>query len=65
MTTPSLSIMFLLEGQLDAICPKPKHLKKILLEVLVGDFRNSRIVSGIFYKIGRKGFLRSLTFVLQ
>jgi len=29
--------MFLLEGQLDVICPKPRHLKHFLLEVLVGD----------------------------
>jgi len=37
MKTPLLIIIFLLEGQLDAICPKPKHLKHFLLEVLVGD----------------------------
>jgi len=37
MTTPSLTIIFLLEGQLAAICPKPRHLKHFLLEVLVGD----------------------------
>ena len=29
--------MFLFEGQLDAMCPKPKHLKHFLVEVLVGD----------------------------
>ena len=37
MTTPSLTIMFLFEGQLDAMCPKPKHLKHFLLKGLVGD----------------------------
>jgi len=37
MTTTALTIIFLLEGQLDAICPKSKHLKHFLLEVLVGD----------------------------
>jgi len=37
MTTSSLTIMFLFEGQLDAMCPKHKHLKHFLLEVLVGD----------------------------
>jgi len=37
MTTPYLTIMFLFKGQLDAMCPKPKHLKQFLLEVLVGD----------------------------
>jgi len=25
-------------GQLAAMCPKPKHLKHLVLEVLVGDF---------------------------
>jgi len=29
--------MFLFEGQLVAICPKPRHLKHFLLEVLVRD----------------------------
>jgi len=54
--------MFLLEGQLVAMCPKPKHLKHFWFEVLVGDLgvefegRNSRIGSGIFHKIGRKSF---------
>jgi len=37
MTISLLTIIFLLEGQLDAICRKPKHLKHFLLEVLVGD----------------------------
>jgi len=37
MTTPSLTIMFLFKGQLDAMFPKPKHLKHFLLEVFVGD----------------------------
>jgi len=37
MTTPSFTITLRLEGQLEAICPKPKHLKHFLLEVLVGD----------------------------
>ena len=37
MTTPLLTIMFLFEGQLVAICPKPRHLKHFLLEVLVRD----------------------------
>ena len=29
--------MDLLLGQLTAMCPKPKHLKHFVLEVLVGD----------------------------
>ena len=29
--------MVLLFGQLAAMCPKPKHLKHFVLEVLVGD----------------------------
>jgi len=29
--------MVLLVGQLAAMCPKPKHLKHFVLEVLVGD----------------------------
>jgi len=29
--------MVLLLGQLTAMCPKPKHLKHFVLEVLVGD----------------------------
>jgi len=37
MKTPLLTIIFPLEGKLDAICPKPKHLKHFLLEVLEGD----------------------------
>jgi len=31
------TIMFPLEGQLVVMCPKPKHLKHFLFEVLVGD----------------------------
>jgi len=29
--------MVLLFGQLAAVCPKPKHLKHLVIEVLVGD----------------------------
>ena len=36
---PTFTIMFLLEGQFAAMCPKPKHLKHIWFEVLVGDSR--------------------------
>jgi len=34
---PPLTIMFLLEGQLAAICTKLRYLKHFLLEVSVGD----------------------------
>ena len=36
-TIPFLTIIVLLLGQSAPMCPKPKHLKHFLLEVLVGD----------------------------
>jgi len=33
----SFNIVFLLFEQLATMCPKPKHLKHFVLEVLVGD----------------------------
>ena len=36
-TWPPLTIMVRFVGQSTAMCPKPKHLKHFLLEVLVGD----------------------------
>jgi len=34
---PPVTIMVRFVGQSAAMCPKPKHLKQFLLEVLVGD----------------------------
>jgi len=34
---PSLTIIVLLLGQFAAMCPKPRHLKHFLFEVLVVD----------------------------
>ena len=34
---PSFTIIFLFIGQLIAMCPKPRHLKHFLLEILVSD----------------------------
>ena len=36
-TTPFLTIIVLFLGQFGAMCPKPRHLKHFLFEVLVGD----------------------------
>jgi len=36
-TTPTFTIMLLLEGQFVAMCPKPRYLKHFVFEVLVGD----------------------------
>ena len=36
-TTSPFTIIVILVGQLAVVCPKPKHLKHFLLEVLVGD----------------------------
>ena len=52
-------------GQSTAMCPKPKHLKHFLLEVLVGDL--GVIVEGLeslglLYKIEGKSFRRKLVF---
>jgi len=36
-TGPPFTIMFLLDGQFVAMCPKPRHLKHFVFEVLVDD----------------------------
>jgi len=37
ITTPHFTIMVLFIGQSATMCPKPRHLKHFLVEVLVGD----------------------------
>jgi len=34
---PPFTIIVLLDGQFVALCPKPKHFKHLVFEVLVGD----------------------------
>jgi len=63
--------MVLLDGQFATMCPKPRHLKHFVFEVLVGDLGVElegletlwlEVVS--FEKIGRKGFCRNFVFIL-
>jgi len=58
MTISPLTIMVRFIGQLETMCRKPKHLKHLVLEVLVGDFvlegeGCSFLWTGFFRRVGR------------